>query len=242
MTDDKQNLKVLVVVLTFNEGEKLKNLILQFPERRDYQLLFVDDGSTDNSTQFLSNLGYSVIKHSENLGVGAGIRTAIGYCRENNFDTIVVMAGNGKMLPGEIPRLIEPIKWNRADYIQGSRYLQGGESPNLPLFRHLAIKLFTFIINQILGFKGTDITCGFRAYRLSILDHPDIDIDQEWLGRYEMEYYLHYKTIKNGFRIVEVPVSMVYPENQKDYSKIKPFIGWWSMIRPWIYLTLGIKK
>ncbi|MFH2050059.1 MAG: glycosyltransferase family 2 protein [bacterium] len=242
MTNEKLNLKVLVVVLTYNEGEKLKNLISQFPNRRDYQLLFVDDGSTDNTTQFLSNLGFTVIKHQDNLGVGAGIRTAVGYCRENGFDTIVVMAGNGKMLPEEIPRLIEPIKWNQADYIQGSRYLQGGESPNLPLFRHLAIKLFTFFINLILGFKGTDITCGFRAYRLSILDNPEIDIDQEWLGRYEMEYYLHYKVIKNGYRVVEVPVSMVYPENQKDYSKIKPFIGWWSMIRPWIFLTLGIKK
>jgi len=146
------------------------------------------------------------------------------------------------MLPEEIPRLIEPIKWNQADYIQGSRYLQGGVSPNLPLFRHLAIKLFTFFINIILGFKGTDITCGFRAYRLSILDNPEINIDQEWLGRYEMEYYLHYKTIKLGYKVVEVPVSMVYPDNQKDYSKIKPCIGWWSMIRPWIFLTLGIKK
>jgi len=242
MTNDKQNLNVLAVVLTYNEGEKLQKLISRFPDHRDYKLLFVDDGSTDKTTQFITNLGLTVIKHKGNLGVGAGIRTAIEYCRENGYDTIVVMAGNGKMLPEEIPRLIEPIKWNQADYIQGSRYLQGGVSPNLPLFRHLAIKLFTFFINIILGFKGTDITCGFRAYRLSILDNPEINIDQEWLGRYEMEYYLHYKTIKLGYKVVEVPVSMVYPDNQKDYSKIKPFIGWWSMIRPWIFLTLGIKK
>ncbi len=242
MTNDNQNLKILVVVLTYNEGERLENLINQFPSKREYEILFVDDGSTDNTTKFLSNLGFTVIKHQENLGVGAGIHTAVKYCRENGFDTVVIMAGNGKMLPEEIPRLIEPIKLDQADYIQGSRYLQGGESPNLPRFRNLAIKLFTFFINILLGFKGTDITCGFRAYRISILDDPNINIDQEWLGRYEMEYYLHYKAIKNGYRVIEVPVSMVYPENQKDYSKIKPFIGWWSMIRPWVFLTLGIKK
>ena len=57
-----------------------------------------------------------------------------------------------------------------------------------------------------------------------------------------MEYYLHYKVIKGGYRLIEVPVSMVYPESGQDYSKIKPFVGWWSMIRPWVFLSLGIKK
>jgi dolichol-phosphate mannosyltransferase len=75
-----------------------------------------------------------------------------------------------------------------------------------------------------------------------LFDDPAIDIDQVWLGRYEMEYYIHYKVLKLGYRLVEAPVSMVYPAERKNYSKIKPFVGWWSMIRPWIFLILKLRK
>lgn len=235
------NLKILVTVLTYNEGEKLKKLIKQFPENQNYDLLFIDDGSTDNTSDFIKDSGFEFIRHHQNLGVGTGIKTALEYAWRKSYDIIVIMAGNGKMLPEEINRLVQPILDGQADYVQGSRYLEGGDSTNLPFFRHLGIKLFTLLVNAILGFKGTDITCGFRAYRLDLFDNQTININQDWLGKYEMEYYIHYKVIKNGNRVKEVPVSMIYPVEGKNYSKIKPFIGWWSMLRPWIYLTLRIK-
>ena len=234
--------KILVAVVTFNEGEKLKALVPRFSRDGAYDLLFIDDGSTDGSDQFLESLEHEVIRHPTNLGVGAGIRDAVKYGRQNGYDIIVIMAGNGKMQPEEIPQLIEPILDERADYVQGSRYLEGGCSPNLPLFRRVTIRLFTAIVNLAIRFNGTDITCGFRAYRLNIFDHPEINIDQDWLGRYEMEYYIHYKVATLGFRMSEVPVAMVYPTEKTNYSKIRPFVGWWSMIRPWVFLILRFKK
>ena len=242
MTDPKPQPRVLTAILTYNEADKLRNLVKRFPAGRNYDLLFIDDGSSDNSPAVAESTGSSVIRHERNLGVGAGIRTAIDYCRENHYDIIVIMAGNGKMLPEEIPRLLKPILNDRADYVQGSRYLKGGESLNLPLGRHLGIKAFTLIASILLGRRHTDVTCGFRAYRVAIADDPAIDITQDWLGRYEMEYYLHYKAVKCGWRVTEAPVSMVYPKEGRDYSKIKPFVGWWSMLRPWLYLTLRLKK
>ncbi len=234
--------KLLVTVLTYNEGEKLKALVDRFSDAQNYQLLFVDDGSTDTTATFLYDQGYEVICHDHNRGVGAGIRTAVHWARSRGFEIIVIMAGNGKMQPEEIPRLVRPIVENQADYVQGSRYLEGARSPNLPLFRKIMIRLFTTIVNLATGFKGTDLTCGFRAYRLDLFDHSDIDIDQDWLDRYEMEYYIHYKALKHRFRVVEAAVSMVYPSEGKDYSKIKPFVGWWSMIRPWVFLLLRLRK
>ncbi|SYZ73522.1 Glycosyltransferases involved in cell wall biogenesis [Candidatus Zixiibacteriota bacterium] len=233
---------ILVALFVFNEGEKLRNLMERFPQEAPYDLLFVDDGSTDGSYEFLQNGGRRIIRHEANRGIGCGIREAINYGRKNNYQIIVIMAANGKMLPEEIERLTEPLVAGRYDYVQGSRNLAGGSSPNIPLFRKVTIRLFTVLVNLFTGFHGTDITCGFRAYRLSLFDDRRFNLEQAWLNKYEMEYYIHYHTLKGKYRVTEVPVSMVYPESGKNYSKIRPFTGWWSMIRPWVYLYLRIKK
>nr|MBN2277700.1 glycosyltransferase family 2 protein [candidate division Zixibacteria bacterium] len=234
--------KILVALFSYNEGKKLQNLIGRFPRVRNYDILVVDDGSDDGSLEFLRQQDVGLIHHDHNLGIGAGIRDAINYGRSTDYDIMVVMAANGKMLPEEIGRVLDPIVSGRADYVQGSRYLEGGKSPNLPYFRRVMIRVFTVIVNLFTGYRGTDITCGFRAYRLSLFDDPRFRIDQPWLNKYEMEYYLQYHVLKGKYRMAEVPVSMVYPQRRKNYSKIKPVIGWWSMIRPWLYLILGIKK
>jgi dolichol-phosphate mannosyltransferase len=236
------NPKVLVTVITYNEGAKLRSMLDRFPDSPSYDILVIDDGSTDGSRDILDKTGFTVIRHEGNRGVGAAIRQAVCFGRKRGFYLIVIMAGNGKMLPDEIPRLTEPILTDQADYVQGSRNLEGGDSPNLPLVRKLAIRGFTLFVNLILGKRGTDVTCGFRAYRLDIFDNPIFRLDQDWLDRYEMEYYIHYLVHKEGYRVVEAPVSMIYPPEKKNYSKIRPFTGWWSIIRPWLFLLLRVRR
>lgn len=232
----------LVAIVTFNEGDKLQRVLEQFTPAMPYDILVVDDGSTDQTQRTVAEFPITVIRHDTNRGVGASIRDAIYFGRRHGHRQIVIMAGNGKMLPGEIARLTDPIVADRADYVQGSRNLSGGTSPNLPFSRKVAIKLFTMIVNLILGKKTTDVTCGFRAYRLDLFDNPAIKIDQSWLDRYEFEYYIHYRVLTGRFRYLEVPVSMVYPESGRNYSKIRPFTGWWSILRPWVFLTLRLRK
>jgi dolichol-phosphate mannosyltransferase len=103
------------------------------------------------------------------------------------------------------------------------------------------IRVLTSTVRLVTGFNGTDVTCGFRAYKLSLFDDSKIKIWQDWLDHYEFEYYLHYKVIELGYPIKEIPVSMIYPTDGRPYSKIKPFSGWWSMVRPLVLLGLRIR-
>jgi dolichol-phosphate mannosyltransferase len=88
----------------------------------------------------------------------------------------------------------------------------------------------------------SDVTNGFRAYRLALLDDPRIRIDQPWLDRYELEYYLHWKAITLDYRVIEVGVSKTYPKDGRNYSKIRKVRDWWSIIRPTLLLWLHLKS
>ena len=85
------------------------------------------------------------------------------------------------------------------------------------------------------GSKLTDATCGYRAYKLDILKRAEFDWHAEWLDTYGFEYYLYAKVLREkSIRKKEVPVTMRYPGKGKRYSKIKPFKGWYEMLKPWV--------
>jgi dolichol-phosphate mannosyltransferase len=233
--------RVLAMFPFFNEEGKLPRLLAAMSSDQVDEYLGVNDGSTDNGPAVLAARGIHFIDQKRH-GVGSCIKAAIRYARENNFDILVVMAGNAKDDPAQIPDLLRPILENRADYVQGSRYLPGGSSPNLPLFRHFAIRALSIFFRLYTGKICTDLTNGFRAYRLDILDNPRIDLNQSWLDGYEFEYYVHWKAVECGYRVVEVPVTKTYPTGGVSYTKVVPFLGWWHMLRPFLLLSLRLRK
>ena len=242
-------LKVLVSPVAFNEHVKLKNVIERFLKspvfgRVDY--LVVDDGSTDGTTEMIQSYaarGVKTIKHPARSGVGSAIRTAIVYARQNSYDVLVIMAGNDKDNPDEIPQVLSPIEKEGFDFIQGSRYKgKVGSGGDMPLYRKFATRLHPFLFSVFTGKKFTDTTNGFRAFRLKIFDDKRINIDQPWLDTYELEPYILYKAVTLEFKCGEVFVTKIYPPKKLGYTKMKPFVGWWSILRPLFYLKLGIKK
>ncbi len=233
--------KTLVIIPVYNEENRIKTVLEKFGEAKIDEVLVVNDGSADTTSTVLKDFDVRVINHHEKQGVGSCIRDGIDYARKNGFDLVVVMAGNGKDDPREIPILLKPIIEENYDYIQGSRYLEGGQAGNLPIARKLGIKAFTFLWSILLRRRLTDVTNGFRAYKVSLFDDPKINIWQEWLSTYELEYYIHFWVFKLKYKFGEVPVSKIYPSRRK-YSKIRPFLDWWPIIKPLFYLLLRIRK
>jgi dolichol-phosphate mannosyltransferase len=184
-----------------------------------------------------------IIKNRHRTGVGSSLRQGLAYLLSTEHDIAVIMAGNGKDDPAEIDRVIEPVVQGECDYVQGSRYLPGGKRSRMPLTRIVFNRLYPLIWTILTQRKCTDVTNGFRCYRLNVLRDHKIDLDQDWLDGYSLEYYLHYKALTLGYKVKEVPVSKIYSFNHRGgYSMIQPLKDWWPIVSPLMLLFLGVRK
>lgn len=236
--------RILAAPIAFNEEKKIGSVLKRFEGVLCVdQLMLLDDASTDGTRSVAELMGVQVLTQPKRSGVGAGIRRMIYYAQENGFDILVITAGNDKDRPPEISRLIDPILHQGFDFVQGSRYLPGGNYGNMPFYRQISTRIVhPLLFSLVSGRRITDSTNGFRALRVSCFKDQRIDIDQDWLDHYELEPYIFYKFIKLGYKVKEVPVTKIYPPKELGYTKMTPFTGWWSILRPLFFLALGIKK
>ena len=236
-------MRVLVTPIAFNEAAKIGSVLERCLAVSGLEVAVVDDGSTDDTPAIIHARGVRCLSHARRRGVGAAIRTAMQTARAEGYDVLVVMAGNDKDRPDEIPRLVAPIAEGRADIVQGSRYLAGGRFGGMPWYRQWATRwLHPWLCSCFAGCRMTDTTNGFRAIRLAVLDDRRINLDQAWLDQYELEPYLLLRALMLGHRVVEVPVTKLYPPKVLGYTKMAPVTGWWSILRPLLLLGLRIKQ
>jgi len=235
-------MRVLAATFAYNEGEKIRRTLARHPPDRTYDLLVHDDGSTDGALSGIDPRIF-VLRHDTNQGIGASMKRVFQHALDHAYDVLVIHAGNDKDNPLEIPTLLDPIARDVADFVQGSRYLAGGGFGNMPAYRVFGTRVVHPLIASAAARKRiTESTNGFRAFRTALLRDTRIDWRQPWLDRYELEPYLLLKAIRLGYRHVEVPVTKIYPPHEIGYTKMRPFVDWWSIIRPIVYLGLGLRK
>ena len=238
-----KGLRIIALVPAHNEASKIGHVVERTDLRVVDTVLVIDDASTDATAEVARSRGAEILPLRPAGGVGAALRAGLDYARRREFDIAVIMAGNNKDNPDEIPRLLDPICDVDCDFVMGSRYLAGGATGgDMPLYRKVATRLHPWLISRFTGRAITESTNGFRAFKLSLLDDPRIDLRQRWLDAYGLEVYLLWKVLKLGYRHKEVPCTKVYPPRALGNTKMKPIVGWWSILRPIFLLGFGIRS
>ena len=239
----------IAIIPVYHQVGTIGKVLAKFADPAVNEICLVVDCPTERLLQEIEiasreiRIPIHIIKNSRRMGVGYAIREGIKYALDNGYDIIVVMAGNDKDDPREIPRLLNPIVREGYDYVQGSRFLPGARRVKNPILRGIFSRVYPFIWTLLTNIRCTDVTNGYRCYRISILCDHRIDLDQRWLDGYSLEYYLHYKVLTLGYLVKEVPVSKIYPfGNKGGYSKIQPLKDWWPIISPILLLFLGVRK
>ena len=197
MKKKKKNI-IGAVICTLNEEETIGDIVKNAKKFVD-EVCIVDGHSKDKTVDRAKKTGACVI-FEEERGKGGAIRTA---ARRKNYDIFVFLDADGSHDPDDIPKLIQPIKKDWADHVIGSR-LRGGSDELHGSFTEL-LKLFgasfaTLCINIRFKQDLSDSQNGFRAIRGKVLKalnltENSVAIEQEILV----------KTIKNGYKTIEVP-------------------------------------
>jgi dolichol-phosphate mannosyltransferase len=235
------NLRAVCVIPALDEQGKIGRLLGRFPPGAVERVVVVDDGSSDGTAAEAAGGGAHVISHDRRRGVGSAIRTGIDYALEQGFDVVVVMGGDDQDDPAEIAILLAPIERGEADFVQGSRRLEGRRTVDMPLFRLVTTKGYSVLFRLLTGFRSTDATNGFRAFSTAIVRDERIRLHQSWLDTYELEPYLLFQSIRYGWRVREAPVTKSY-DRELGYSKMVPGLDWWRLLRPIIFLRIGVRS
>lgn len=202
----------LAALPVFNEVGFVDD-VLDEVSRYASDILVVDDGSDDGTSQVLAKRrDVHVIRHAENRGYGAALRSAFEYTVDEGYDGVVTLDCDGQHQPMRIPRFIEAA--SSADIVSGSRYLKQYEGDDAPPPERLFInRRITGELNRRLGLNLTDAFCGFKAYRASAIRQLRITDDG-----YAMPLQLWVEAAAAGLRVIEIPVPLIYLDLSRSFG------------------------
>lgn len=206
------SLRTLTALPVYNEASHVDPVLDEVARYAD-DILVVDDGSSDGTSELLAaRRDIRCIRHETNRGYGAALKTAFDYAIQKHYDVLVTIDCDGQHEPQRIAQLVAACR--DADIVSGSRYLWNEEQArHAPAERRQINTQVTRELNERLGLTLTDAFCGFKAYRVAALSK--LRITEPGYG---MPLELWVQAAHQGLRIVEVPVPLIYLEEERSFG------------------------
>lgn len=221
----------VVLIPIINEGERIIKELERACQHKvaDYaDIVICDGGSTDGCTEEnkLKELQVNTLLIKLGPGKqGAQLRMGIWFALERGYKGVITIDGNNKDSIEDVPRFIEKLK-EGYDFVQGSRFVKGGQAINTPLVRHISVKLIHApIISLTAGQRFTDTTNAYRGYSAEYLNDERVQPLRDVFMTYELLAYLSVRATQIGRKACEIPVTRSYPAHGKTPTKISAVSG-----------------
>lgn len=220
-----------VLIPIINEGERIikelhRAYINQVFDHAD--IVICDGGSKDGCTEEsrLKSLKVNTLLTKQDEGKqGAQLRMGIFWALKRGYKGIITIDGNNKDSIEDVPKFIEKLE-EGYDFVQGSRFVEGGVAVNTPWIRTVSVKMIHApVISKTAGQKFTDTTNAYRAYSRRYLEDPRVQPLRDVFMTYELLAYLSVRATQIGLKACEIPVTRAYPKDEKTPTKISFFKG-----------------
>ena len=201
--------KIIAAMPAYNEGKYIGSMVLKTMQYVD-EVIIVDDGSTDDTSEIARLAGATVVRHDVNMGYGAAIQRILAEARKRNPEVLVLLDADTQHNPGEIPEIIKPV-YNGYDLVIGSRKQQVG---HIPRYRRIGQSIILFFTRFLSKDNLSDSECGFRVFSrkaIAVLDLKEtgMAVSAETIA----------EASSKGLKVTEVPVNVTYT---KDSSTLNP--------------------
>lgn len=227
--------KVLVIIPAYNEEKSVAQVIRKIHNSvPEADILVVNDGSTDATSQVARQAGAQVVDLPFNLGIGGGMQTGYLYAYRKGYHVAVQIDADGQHNPADLPKLLEQLEKGEADLILGSRYVEKTQYRST-WTRRLGMIILSGMVSLIIGKPVHDTTSGYRVVNRDVMrlfaynypiDYPEV----------EALVLVH----QHGFRIREIPVEM--RERQAGRSSITPLKSAYYMIKVGLALFMNVLR
>lgn len=207
--------KICVVIPTYNNAGTLRDVVSDVLNYSS-DVIVVNDGSTDSTSQILSSFGQSIIvvDYKENEGKGTALKRGFMKAIELRYEYAITIDSDGQHFPEDLPKFVNTIAENRDALIVGERDLS---SVNINGKSSFANKFSNFWFCVQTGKNLKDTQTGYRAYPLRHLHGLSL-----LTSRYEAELELLVFASWNGVRIISIPIQVYYPPQSERVSHFKP--------------------
>jgi glycosyltransferase involved in cell wall biosynthesis len=195
-SDVDQPLKVSIVIPTLNEAKNLEHVLPRIP-KWVHEVILVDGRSTDNTIDVARSLLPDIVvvmerRRGKGIAVRTGFATATG-------DIIVMLDADGSMSPEEIPMYVGAVMAG-ADFVRGSRFMQGGGTNDMEFHRRMGNWGIMMIARALFGGHFSDFCYGYCAFHKRALEKLDLRS-----SGFEIETEINVRALQAKLRIAEVP-------------------------------------
>jgi glycosyltransferase involved in cell wall biosynthesis len=218
-----------VIVPVFNERATVVEIVrrmraVELPVERE--IVVVDDGSDDGTGAVLTQLGDStvrVVKHAQNRGKGAAVRTGL---ESSSGDLVLVQDADLEYDPEDWPRLLAPVLKGRARVVYGSRFT--GERRNMLFLHWVGNRFLSLVTNVLYNTTLSDMETCYKLFDRRVLDGVRLQAD-----RFDFEPEFTAKVLRRGIRIYEVPISYAgrEPNEGKKITWHDGVIALWTLVK-----------
>ncbi|MCH7492337.1 glycosyltransferase family 2 protein [Patescibacteria group bacterium] len=210
-------MKLLVFLPAFNEEKTIGDIIKRVPRQitgiKIVDVLVVDDGSTDRTGEIASEAGANVVTHEYNKGLGMAFQRGVKEALQGGYDIMVNIDADGQFEAMDIPKLVEPIVNQKADFVTASRFIDPNMIPKMSSLKRWGNRRVSRLISFIAKKKYYDVSCGFRAFSRVVL------LNLNLFSKFTYTHETFLNVIFKDLHILEVPIE-VRGEREFGNSKI----------------------